>query len=56
MREVQNDMSGKDSEHKRHNERLAMILEQPEITLDIYTHANMDQQREAMDAMQDVFG
>lgn len=28
----------------------------PKITLDIYTHVNMDQQREAMAAMQSVFG
>ena len=27
----------------------------PKITLDIYTHVNMDQQREAMEAIQDVF-
>lgn len=27
----------------------------PKITLDIYTHVNMDQQRMAMEAMQDVF-
>lgn len=27
----------------------------PKITLDIYTHVNMDQQRRAMEAMQDVF-
>lgn len=28
----------------------------PKITLDIYTHVNMDQQRQAMNAMQDIFG
>ena len=28
----------------------------PKITLDIYTHVNMDQQREAMEAMQGIFG
>ena len=28
----------------------------PKITLDIYTHVNMDQQRAAMESMQDIFG
>ena len=27
----------------------------PKITLDIYTHVNMDQQRQAMETMQDIF-
>ena len=28
----------------------------PKITLDIYTHVNMEQQRKAMESMQDIFG
>ena len=28
----------------------------PKITLEIYTHVNMDQQRKAMEAMQGIFG